>query len=337
MADDGRSVGAVPDEKPRMHRSHRVAGALVGAAVGDALGAPFAGSPPGGFSRRFPVPARGVRTEMCGDDPGRFTDGFAATLEALAARGLRSRGNEGRESHDFADLGEAVGSALDGEVPAELGDARGFAHVMSRVIDEGGETSTRAAAAGALAGAVFGMAGIPMRWSSVVHGPAAGRTWRLHDLQEFAAALDGRAAPPYDPGHIPRIGPTEVLPGIWAGNLDGARYSDSTFAVISLCRLGEPFGHEVQRMAYVSDDDYNTELDVVLEDVLADIAALRAEGRRILVHCHGGASRTGLVLRAWLRRTEGLSADEATRVVAERWPYLGLWNASFTAALERMT
>ena len=57
---------------------------------------------------------------------------------------------------------------------------------------------------------------------------------------------------------------------------------------------------------------------------------------RVLVHCHGGASRTGLVLRGWLRRTEGMSVDEATEHVAERWPHLGLWNASFTAALERV-
>ena len=83
---------------------------------------------------------------------------------------------------------------------------------------------------------------------------------------------------------------------------------------------------------------YDLDIDTLdlLEDVLADMAALRAEGRRLLVHCHGGASRTGLVLRAWLRRTEGLSADEATARVAANWPYLGLWNASFTAALERM-
>ena len=39
-------------------------------------------------------------------------------------------------------------------------------------------------------------------------------------------------------------GAREVLPGIWAGNLDGARYSQTDFAVISLCRLGEPFEHE---------------------------------------------------------------------------------------------
>jgi ADP-ribosyl-[dinitrogen reductase] hydrolase len=73
-----------------------------------------------------------------------------------------------------------------------------------------------------------------------------------------------------------------------------------------------------QRFAFLSDDEQNYELDAVLDDVLQDIAALRAEGRPVLVHCHGGASRTGLVLRAWLRRCEGLSAEDATTAVAER-------------------
>src|SRR3954447_23027162 len=62
-----------------MHRSHRVAGALVGSAVGDALGAPFEFGPPRLFSARFPTPARGAQTEMCGGgslgwEPGEFTD-----------------------------------------------------------------------------------------------------------------------------------------------------------------------------------------------------------------------------------------------------------------------
>jgi ADP-ribosyl-[dinitrogen reductase] hydrolase len=227
-----------------------------------------------------------------------------------------------------------------GQAVWALRHGRDFAEVLRLVIDLGGDTDTVACVAGGLAGAVFGMGGIPMRWSSAVHGRVPGfgdRRWGLAALQELAAALDGKQQPPYDPGVIPRIGPTEVLPGIWAGNLDGARYSEEDFAVISLCRLGDPFPHEVHRMAYVADNDYNADVDTVLDDVLDDMEALRAEGRRLLVHCHGGASRTGLVLRAWLRRTEGMSAQEATDHVAERWPHLGLWNASFTAALERVS
>ena len=89
-------------------------------------------------------------------------------------------------------------------------------------------------------------------------------------------------------------------------------------------------------MVYIADNDHNADLDAMLADVLDDMAALHAEGHRILVHCHGGASRTGLVLRGWLVRTRGMTPDEATAHVAERWPHLGLWNASFTAALDRL-
>lgn len=460
---------------PAMHRSHRVAGALVGSAVGDALGAPFEFGPPGQFSARFPVPARGAKTEMCGGGslgwaPGEFTDdtqmallvassliehdglheadlfgrfrtwveagppdvgnqtravlGSGRPWDVAAAEHFQRAGHaagngslmrttpaaiffarQGRDTtmytarrvsaltHGDPSAGEGCAifhelmrAALDGDDPlaavpgaldlvAEehrerwstvlapewapsdatesngavwptlaqavwaLRHGRDFAEVLRLVIDLGGDTDTVAAVAGGLAGAVFGMGGIPMRWSSAVHGRVPGfgdRRWGLADLQELAAALDGKPLVSYDPGVIPRIGPREVLPGIWAGNLDGARYSEDDFAVISLCRLGDPFPHEVHRMAYVADNDYNHDVDTVLADVLDDMAALRAEGHRLLVHCHGGASRTGLVLRGWLIRTEGMSVEEATAHVAERWPHLGLWNASFTAALERV-
>jgi ADP-ribosyl-[dinitrogen reductase] hydrolase len=457
-----------------MHRSHRAVGALVGSAVGDALGAPFEFGPPGQFSARFPAPARGAHTEMCGGgalgrEPGEFTDDTQMALlvatslverggldeadlfgrflrwaeagppdigdqtRAVLGSGLpwdtaaaehfrrtgRAAGNgslmrttpaairfarEGRGAtadaarrisaltHGDPAAGEGcavfhelVRVALDGGDPLAtvptaleavadehreryaavlapdwtpepgmpngavwptLGQAlwalrRGtsFAEVLRLVVDLGGDTDTVAAVAGGLAGAVYGMGGIPMRWSSVVHGRIPGhgeKVWRLADLQQLAAALDGGAQQSYDPGVIPRIGPQEVLPGIWAGNLDGARYSDEDFAVISLCRLGEPFTHALHRMAYIADSDHNADLDVMLADVLDDMAALRAEGHRLLVHCHGGASRTGLVLRAWLVREEGMSPEAATAYVAERWPHLGLWNDSFTAALHRL-
>ncbi|MGY1592271.1 ADP-ribosylglycohydrolase family protein [Geodermatophilus sp. SYSU D00708] len=462
-----------------LHRSSRVAGALVGSAVGDALGAPFEFGPPGRFTARFPGPARGSQTEMCGGgpwEPGEFTDdtqmallvatslvergdldegdlfdqfrAWAAadpkdvgiqTREVLGSgrpwdvaaaehyrRSWRAAGNgslmrttpaairfarEDREAtmdaarrisaltHGDPSAGEgcavfhelirvaldggdplaAIPSALEavaaehrdrwatvlapdwtpddatesnGAVWPTLGQAvwalrhgRDFAEVMRLVIDLGGDTDTVAAVAGGLAGAVYGMGGIPARWSSVVHGTVPGhgeRVWRLAALQELAAALDGKDGGPYDPGVIPRIGPREVIPadeegpGIWAGNLDGARYSEEDFAVISLCRLGEPFPHRTHRMAYIADNDHNHDLDAVLADVLDDMAALRAEGHRLLVHCHGGASRTGLVLRGWLVRQSGMSVAEATGYVAGRWEHLGLWNDSFTAALERL-
>src|SRR4051794_965392 len=82
-----------------LHRSHRVAGALVGVAGRHPLGGPFAGAPAGEFSRRFPVPARGAQTEMCDSSRGEFT---AITRTALlVATALADRG--GLDEADLAD------------------------------------------------------------------------------------------------------------------------------------------------------------------------------------------------------------------------------------------
>lgn len=55
--------------------AERALGAVIGSAVGDALGAPFEFGPEGAFSARFPEPGHGG--EMCGGggwDPGEATD-----------------------------------------------------------------------------------------------------------------------------------------------------------------------------------------------------------------------------------------------------------------------
>ncbi|GAA2076127.1 ADP-ribosylglycohydrolase family protein [Actinomadura alba] len=73
-----------------MKRSERVAGTIVGAAVGDALGAPFEFGPAGAFSARFPAPD--TTGEMCGGrgwEPGEATDD--TQMAVLVAESLLER------------------------------------------------------------------------------------------------------------------------------------------------------------------------------------------------------------------------------------------------------
>ncbi|MFC8914807.1 ADP-ribosylglycohydrolase family protein [Streptomyces sp. NPDC047821] len=74
-----------------MDRTLRSGGAVVGSAVGDALGGPFEFGLPGAFSARFPVPGSGG--EMCGGggwDPGEGTDD--TQMAVLVAESLLERG-----------------------------------------------------------------------------------------------------------------------------------------------------------------------------------------------------------------------------------------------------
>lgn len=68
----------------------RVAGAIVGAAVGDALGAPFEFGPAGEYSKRFPQPVLHGTGEMVGGGsfgwaPGEFTDDTQMALSIAGA------------------------------------------------------------------------------------------------------------------------------------------------------------------------------------------------------------------------------------------------------------
>ncbi|MGW2424330.1 ADP-ribosylglycohydrolase family protein [Streptomyces sp. NPDC001709] len=74
-----------------MKRIQRAAGAVIGSAVGDALGGPFEFGAPGAFSARFPVPGAGG--EMSGGggwDPGEATDD--TQMAVLVAESLLERG-----------------------------------------------------------------------------------------------------------------------------------------------------------------------------------------------------------------------------------------------------
>ncbi len=462
------------DDARAAHRRQQVIGALVGSVVGDALGAPFEFGPAGQFSERFPAPARGSATEMCGGQgwaPGEWTDDTQMALlvaDSLLAHGglaeqdlwdrfvgwvdagpadvgVQSRqvlGSSGdwrtaaREHFEaghraagngsimrtvpaaifFARAGAEVSvdaarrisalthgdpaagagcaiyhrmiaAALDGDdplavlpdaladVPAEhrplwaealdpdwspaqarqpngavwptLGTAvwalrqgLSFEDAMRAVIDVGGDTDTVACVTGGLLGATYGVQAIPSRWTTPLTGAVPGHEAPATDLaglQQLALRLDGEprdASPQPSVGH--GIDPVEVEPGLWLSDLGGVRRAPDDAVVISLCRTFGQVPHADRRQVYLTDDGHNLDPVTVLRDVVLAIDALRVEGRPVAVHCWGGASRTGLVLRGWLRHSRGLSAEEATVEAQRIWPHTALWTPEFDTALEEL-
>ncbi|MFF2021027.1 ADP-ribosylglycohydrolase family protein [Streptomyces sp. NPDC058171] len=150
-----------------MSRVERAVGVVVGSAVGDALGAPFEFGPPGAFSARFPDPGGGG--EMCGGggwEPGEATDD--TQMAVLVADSLLQRGDL-----DLPDV---------------------FAGAVRAAIDLGGDTDTVAAVTGGLAGARYGSAAIPARWTDPLHVPLPGSGERVLRLPELVALARGLVA-----------------------------------------------------------------------------------------------------------------------------------------------
>ncbi len=215
-----------------------------------------------------------------------------------------------------------------------------YADAVRAAIDLGGDTDTVACVAGALAGARYGVQAIPTRWVTALHGRLRGPTGEVHRfdnarLQELALRLAGQE-PVEEQWPEPAVGPAEVAPGLHAANLAGASAAPTDWAVVSLCRTGERFaGHRVRRQVYMVDQagGHNEALAEGLRDVLDSVDAFLAEGRRVIVHCHGGRSRTALVLKAWQMRHTGCTEAQAHDWLTGRWPLAQRLNPDFTQLL----
>ena len=71
----------------------------------------------------------------------------------------------------------------------------GFEETLVQVANLGGDADTTAAVTGAAAGALYGFAGIPARWTEVLHGEyplGSGRIWHVDDFIELADKLAGQ-------------------------------------------------------------------------------------------------------------------------------------------------
>jgi ADP-ribosyl-[dinitrogen reductase] hydrolase len=215
-----------------------------------------------------------------------------------------------------------------------------FADVVTAVINLGDDADSVAAVAGALAGAKFGIQSIPTRWLTYVHGEVTDPAGHVHRydhlaLQSLALSLVSHPTA-IDPSDEQPLEAREVLPGLWASNRSGVRSVPDDWAVVSLCRIDQSMRRPIRREVYLidKDGDHNPSLALAVDDVLDSIDAFMAEGRQVVVHCHGGRSRTGLILAAHMMR-HGRSLAEAQTLLSDKWRDAHFENSAFADELQR--
>ncbi|WP_299537707.1 ADP-ribosylglycohydrolase family protein [uncultured Streptomyces sp.] len=175
----GRPAAGLPAGGGGLSRADRAAGAVVGSAAGDALGAPFEFGPPGCLTARFPD---GVG-ELCGGggwDPGEATDD--TQMAVLVAESLLERGGldlpdvfarfRRWAAGDPKDIGLQTEAVLTGGDPWDLAAAVHF------------QTEARAAGNGSLMRAT----------TSAVRFAAAGREATMDAARRIAALTHGDRA-----------------------------------------------------------------------------------------------------------------------------------------------
>lgn len=280
-----------------------------------------------------------LRTAINGGDPlavlprlfATLSDGVRTVFEPLLSAEWRPGGSTARSNGTvWGCLAEAVYC---------LRTTHSFEEAVVAAVNMGDDTDTVACVTGALAGALYGVQAIPARWTTYVNGWITGPVGRLDytypTLQALATRLLG-VSEPHEPANEPAAGPTEVAAGVFAANLLGAASAPQHWAVVSLCRTGDVFAqHSVRRQVFLIDKEgaANPALEQAVRDAVCSIEAFRADGVPVVVHCHGGHSRTGLVLKAWHMHTTGATERDAHDWLAARWDQYQDYNRTFIELL----
>jgi ADP-ribosylglycohydrolase len=229
-----------------------------------------------------------------------------------------------------------------------------FRRALEAAVRGGYDTDTVAAIAGGLVGGLYGASAVPAQWRRPLHGwpglrardlvrlgvmtARGGRSdpagWPMNAQVDYSAYRDSNALArhPHDDG-------------VWLGGIDAlTNLPDGVNAAVSLCRLGKT---EVPTAGVAARDHVevwlidevdpakNPNLDFVLSDAAAAVAALRAEGRTVLLHCVQAQSRTPIVAALYGARLTGRGPSEALGDIVKVLPHANP-NAAFRAALERL-
>ena len=225
---------------------------------------------------------------------------------------------------------------------------------LEAAVRGGRDTDTVAAIAGALVGGLYGASAVPAQWRRKLHG------WpglRARDLVRLGV-MTARGGEPDSAGwplgarmDYSAYKDSDVLArhphdeGVWLGGVDALdNLPDGVDAVVSLCRLGDTQvpaagvaggDHVEVWLIDEPDEDKNPHLDFVLTDAVAAVAALRAEGKTVLLHCVQAQSRTPAVAALYGARLTGRTPIDAlvdiTVVLPNANPNRGL-----REALERL-
>lgn len=200
-------------------------------------------------------------------------------------------------------------------VPTDRFACEHLVDALAAAVWIGDDTDTVAAIAGGLLGARWGMSAVPAEWRRLLHGYPGICGNRLEELAVLIARRGGTAKygwPLVD--HIDytgyQYGRTPLVrhphdDGVW---LAGAPALDDVpedvDAVVTLCLTGRTqVPAELEHIKFRLMDEPsrrdNPNLDHVLVDAAKTVAALRDEGKVVLLHCVAAFSRTPTVATAY--------------------------------------
>ncbi|MEU6476102.1 ADP-ribosylglycohydrolase family protein [Streptomyces sp. NPDC047017] len=219
---------------------------------------------------------------------------------------------------------------------------------LEAAVRAGNDTDTVAAIAGALLGARWGCSGVPLEWQRAVHGRPGltGADLVRLAVRTVRGGQDDRdgwpsgARVPVPAGAPPGFAvPHPRDPGLLLGNLallhsgEGAEDVD---AVVSLCRMGTEVvlpaagadsavgagagagaGVEHVRVWLVDRDGDNANLHYVLDQAAREVLRLRRAGKRVLLHCAFGQSRTPAVAAVYGHLATGVDGETALSELRE--------------------
>ncbi len=202
-----------------------------------------------------------------------------------------------------------------------------FETTVEYAVRGGGDTDTVAAIAGSLAGAYFGVSGIPAKWRRVIKGwpdlyfrdllnmgvvIASGKS--KHNVHGWpliakmpAEGPNAMVRHPHDPGvWMATIGALDQLNQLYEGEeTEEYALSDGVIdAVVSMSRVGTnqldlpeiqyPDMHAPEFIEFWLIDEPGRNIDTafVLKDAADTVAALRAQHKQVVIHCVAAHNRT---------------------------------------------